>query len=282
MFESIKRFFSADMHEPELAKEKKIENFDSPEKIFEYFKAVTGMNFNKKEEITKSKIINYCKRNEIYSFDELYQKITTSKDAMQKLIDYLTVNETFFYREIDQVELLCEIAKRSHENFSILCAPCATGEEVYTIIISLLESGVSPHKINIVGIDINATAIEMAKEGSYSSRSLNKLSESLIERYFTKKDDKFEIKNELKRMATFMQMNVFDEKLKNIGKFDYIFSRNMFIYFNEEERRKATNAFCSLLKEHNGYMFFGHADKVEKTECLIEHHIGRTKLYIRA
>lgn len=282
MFASIKKIFSKKEKASESELPKKSENFDSAVKIFEYFTSVTGMHFNKKEKITTDKIINYCRRNGLYSFEELYDDITTSKESMQKLIDYLTVNETFFYRELDQIELLCKIVRKNNSKISILCAPCATGEEVYSIIIALFEAGIESHRIEVTGIDINESAIERAKKGEYSARSLNRLNDTLIEKYFNKTADGYKIKADVKEMAKFQRINIFDENFKNLGKFDYIFSRNMFIYFNKEERKRAMEIFCTLLKDCDAYVFFGHADTIDETECLIKHHIDRTKVYLKA
>ena len=282
MIEYIKNIFSDDSEKVEDKPVKKSENFGSADKIFEYFTTFTGMHFRKKEKITRDKIINYCRRNNIYNFEELYTTITTSKESMQGLVDYLTVNETFFYREMDQINLLCDLAKKQTSKISILCAPCATGEEVYSIVIALIESGVSSNRIEITGIDINSSAIADAKEGIYSERALSKLDESIITQYFTKTDDnKYKIGNTIKNLTNFLQINIFDETFKNFGKFDYIFSRNMFIYFDKDDRKKAVNIFSKLLKDDDAYMFFGHADTVDETEYLTKRYIGKTKIYYK-
>jgi len=282
MIKYIKSIFSDDSEKVEATSVKKSENFGSADKIFEYFTTFTGMQFRKKEKITRDKIINYCRRNNIYDFEELHHAITTSKESMQGLVDYLTVNETFFYREMDQINLLCELAKKHTSKISILCAPCATGEEVYSIVIALLESGVTSSKIEITGIDINSSAITGAKEGVYSGRSLSKLGESIITQYFTKIDDnKYKISNTIKCLTNFLQINIFDKTFKNFGKFDYIFSRNMFIYFDADDRKKAVNIFSKLLKDDNAYMFFGHADTVDETEYLTKRYVGKTKIYYK-
>ena len=115
------------------------DNFDDPGAIFERFTNITGMNFSSKEEITKQKIKNFCMRYEIHGFGELNKKLEEDDSLLQSLIDYLTVNETYFFRELEQIEILKEQLKAESKPIRILCAPCATGEEVYSIIIQFLE-----------------------------------------------------------------------------------------------------------------------------------------------
>ena len=110
-----------------------VENYIDIVPISEYFKKETGVTFEKQINILKSKVTTYCKQREIYSFTELLNLVKRDSIAKQKLIDYLTTNETFFYREFKQITELVNLVKTINSNVNILCAPSATGEEPYSI-----------------------------------------------------------------------------------------------------------------------------------------------------
>ena len=241
-------------------KDEQVEDYNNIEIIAAYFKDETGVTFDKQESILKNKVTTFCKLRNIYSFSSLLEKIKYNKELKQELIDALTTNETFFYREFKQIEDLVGLVKEAKGHVDILCAPSATGEEPYSIVIALLEAGISPMSFHITGIDINSEAINKAKEGIYKERNVRNLSLQIIERYFIKQDNFFAIKNSVKSNVTFRILNLFDPSFTAIGKFDFIFSRNMLIYFDKETKLKAKNILESLRKNPNQEIFFGHAD----------------------
>ena len=254
------------------------DSFDDPREIFERFTNITGMNFSSKEEITKQKIQNFCMRYEIGGFGELNTRLEEDDSLLQALIDYLTVNETYFFRELEQIEILKEQLKAEPRPIRILCAPCATGEEVYSIIIQFLEAGIPEGNIHVIGIDINASAIQRAKTGVFSQRSVSRIEPALITRYFTQENNSYKVTDTVHRLADFRRENIFDETFRKLGMFDVIFSRNLFIYFNDREKKRAVEIFCSLLKP-GGQMFFGHADNFDDPVCLKSDFVGRTRVY---
>lgn len=228
--------------------------------IAQYFKNETGVTFDKQVSILQNKVTTFCKQREINSFTELLKKIEQDKELKQELIDYLTTNETFFYREFKQIEELVKLVKCADKEVSILCAPSATGEEPYGIAIALLEAGVAPNRFHITGIDINLEATQKAQKALYRERNIRNLSQNIIERYFTKNNSFYALKESLKSQVTFKVINLFDPSFKNIGKFDFIFSRNMLIYFDKETKLKAKEILETLRKNPNQEIFFGHAD----------------------
>lgn len=244
----------------EEQKKNQPQDYNNVEIIAAYFKDETGVTFDKQESILKNKVTTFCKQREINSFKELLEKIRYDKALKQELIDSLTTNETFFYREFKQIEDLVKLVKETKGEVDILCAPSATGEEPYSIAVALLEAGIPPSSFHIMGIDINSEAINRAKEGIYKERNVRNLSTQIIDRYFTKQDNLFAIKNSVKSLVTFRVINLFDPSFATIGKFDFIFSRNMLIYFDKETKLKAKSILESLRKNQNQEIFFGHAD----------------------
>lgn len=237
-----------------------VEDFSDVSNVALYFKNETGVTFDKQESILKNKVTTFCRQRKINSFRILLQKIGIDRDLKQELIDALTTNETFFYREFKQIEDLVNLVKNANKKVDILCAPSATGEEPYGIAIALLEAGISPTDFCITGIDINADAISRAKVGEYKERNVRNLSASIVDRYFIKKENIYAIKESIKSQVNFKIVNIFDPSFSSIGKFDFIFSRNMLIYFDKETKLKAKKILESLRKNHAQEIFFGHAD----------------------
>ena len=228
--------------------------------IADYFHNETGITFESQMSILKSKVTSFCKQRDIYSFSSLLQNIQSNAALKQELIDYLTTNETYFYREFKQIQELITLVKKSQGSVKILCAPSATGEEVYSIAIALLEAGVSSSSFHILGVDINSDAINKARNAVYGERNVRNLTPKIISKYFDINDKKYTLKQSVKSLVSFQVTNIFDSSFKNIGKFDFIFCRNMLIYFDKETKLKAKGILESLRTSNQHDIFFGHAD----------------------
>ncbi len=237
-----------------------VENFKHVEPLMEYFKKETGIDFENKKEIIRTKLINFSKNRGFFDFGSVLSNVKNDRYLKQELIDYLTVNETYFFREMYQINLLVQKIKNSDKKVEILCAPSSSGEEPYTIAMSLLENSINKNQFKIVAIDINSDVIKEAKKAIYRQRSLHKVPLDIKQRYFLKKDDMYHLSDEIKNLVELKVLNIFDENIPKLGKFDYIFSRNMLIYFDKETKLKAKNILEGLLKNSDTPIFFGHAD----------------------
>lgn len=236
------------------------QEYSDIEPIAKYFKNETGVTFDKQRSILKNKVMTFCKLRGINSFSELLYSVENNDILKQELTDYLTTNETFFYREIRQINELVKLVQEGSSHADILCAPSATGEEAYSIAIALLEAGVTSDKFDIVGIDINSDATKKAQEAVYRERNVRNLSPEIINKYFTKNKDKYVLNESVKSLVTFKLTNLFDDSFKMLGKFDFVFSRNMLIYFDKETKLKAKEILESMRKSSKYPVFFGHAD----------------------
>ena len=210
--------------------------------------------------------------NDFRSFFHDY-RFDKNKKLKQELLNLITINETYFYRESYQFEVLVndvlyKIAKNRNKGdiIRILCAPSSTGEEPYSVVLSLIDEGnfINEWDVEVVGIDIDSNVIEKAKKGIYSKRSIQYIPKHLLEQYFIKKGETYEIADMLKNVVDFKVMNVMDKfAMKKLGKFDVIFSRNMLIYFDDESRRKVALTFYEMLKP-KGVVFLGHAESMSR------------------
>ena len=236
------------------------ENYNNIELISKYIYDEVGIIFDNQINILRSKTVLFCRERKICSFDSLLMLIKTNAELKQEVVNFLTTNETYFNREMHQINKLVDTIAKMKNKVKILCAPSASGEEVYTIIIALLEKGVLPSAFDIVGIDINSNAILKANQAIYNKRSVRNLSSQMLIRYFTNKDGEYALKNNIKSLASFKLANIFDAKFKDIGRFDFVFSRNMLIYFDKETKEKARKVLESVRTDTKNEIFFGHAD----------------------
>jgi chemotaxis protein methyltransferase CheR len=245
----------------EISEKKEVhQDYSDVSVIARYFKNETGVTFDNQEAILKSKVTTFCKQREIPTFQDLLERIQKEENIKQELVDCLTTNETFFYREFTQINELVGLVKQMSQNVTILCAPCATGEEPYSIAVALLEAGISPSSFTIVGIDINSDAITKAKEACYKERNVRNLTPAIISKYFTHQGEKYLLNSSTKSLVSFQIANLFDPSFKNLGRFDFVFSRNMLIYFDYETKIKAKTILEGMRKDTRHDVFFGHAD----------------------
>ncbi len=265
---------------PEQAPIKEVFNTYGLQDILHYIRREIGVDLFAKNSIIETKLKLFCERKEIYSFKKLFELLPYQKELRQELIDLVTVNETYFYREEAQLSLAIEFAQKITDEVKILCAPCASGEEVYSLSMMLSEKGRDARKFSILGIDINSEAIEKAKNGIFSERSLHKLDMNLKDKFFTPMDKSYRIKKERFYSVSFKQINIFDHDFLNIGKFDIIFSRNMLIYFDDDFRLKTIELFSKLLKPE-GKLFLGHADIIPENRFFVKNNDHRLSYYTK-
>lgn len=238
------------------SKEYVFNEVEAKEILFE-IKQRYGLDYSKQEFITMKKIERFARLNNLFSFRELRENIKKDSSLYEKLINMLTVGETYFYREVTQIEYLAKVFQEQN-SIKILSAPCSSGEEVYSILLYFQSKNLLNHSISIKGIDINSDALQKAQLGLYNERSTSQLPLELRQKYFSKEDNYYKIDEQLKRFVTFERANVF-ELNENGEKFDVILSRNMLIYFDEREKKKVIQKFHTLLK-YGGLLCLGHAD----------------------
>ncbi len=196
-----------------------------------------------------------------------------SGEEFQELMNAVTVNETYFFREKEQFEVLAnkilpELHKRlpASKPIRILSSPCSTGEEPYSMILHILEEAniVEKRDIEVVGIDIDSTVIEKAKKAKYSERSVHAVPKGLLAKYFKKKSLGYELIEDLQGSVDLKVANIFDkEQMRKLGKFDVIFSRNMLIYFDDASRKEVAMTFYDML-DQGGYVLLGHAEYMSR------------------
>ncbi|HWR13217.1 MAG TPA: protein-glutamate O-methyltransferase CheR [Terriglobales bacterium] len=199
---------------------------------------------------------------------DLVRVIKSSNVEYESLLERLLTQETSFFRYPDvfdamEKKVLPELhVKKFWENprnLRLWCAGCSTGEEAYSIAITVAESldFAEAWNIQLLASDISRKALQHAERGVYSRRALGELQPKQIETCFAKVGDQFMVKPRLRNLVTFQQMNLVETTY--IGRFDAIFCMNVLIYFSEEKRREVIQRLYEAL-DPGGYLFLGHAD----------------------
>lgn len=243
-----------------------IENF---EKIKEFIYRKTGISIDYK---TSYMIL----KEHIKNFKDYFFKLRFDDEngtRFQKLINLITNNDTYFYREKEQFEILVKYilpqldqTLPKSEPIKILSAPCSSGEEVYSILIYILEkSAIANHRsFEIVGVDINSEMIQKAYNAVYTDKSVDFLPKDALDKYFTKNQNSYIVKDELKKYTDFKTINLFNKTdISELGMFDIIFSRNMLVHFDEISRKEMAMSFYEILNE-NGFILLGDAEHMSR------------------
>ena len=220
------------------------------------------------------------------SFSELQGRIQRdhSKGLEKKLVDAISTNETYFFRDIHPFELLKHkiipdlVDKRSAKSFPgrpvpirIWSAASSTGQEIYSIAMALDELGLKrpEYDIRLVGTDISDAAVAQASYGRYNKfEAARGLSPARLQRYFLKDGDGWRIRDEIRSMVSFRKANLM-KPLSGLGKFDIVFCRNVAIYFTPQDR-KALYQRLSGTMEGDGYLLIGSTESLSNDTGLFE------------
>jgi chemotaxis protein methyltransferase CheR len=251
------------------------------QKFCEYFYRRTGMSFgdNKRYYVDK-RLMERIRRTNSEDFDQ-YFNILRRRDAeaeIEHLINLFTVNETYFYREVDQFSCLVNgmlpeliAGRRRGDRIRIWTMPCSTGEEPYSIAIYLLENWpkVDDYEIEIMASDIDTNVLRAAEAGVYNTRSLHRLPPELVRRYFAPCGaEGFVLVDAIRQSVRFTQVNATDVRvMSGYTRLDVIFCRNMLIYFDDQSRRQTIELFYDCM-ENGGFICLGHSESMSRISSL--------------
>ncbi len=201
---------------------------------------------------------------------DYYQHLLSSRAALTELIEAVVVPETSFFRHAESFTYLRRYVQSNPSRRSpwrILSLPCSTGEEPYSIAMTLLEAGLSPMDFQIHGADVSMAAIAQAQAGSYGQFSFRKTAtyspEYHIRRYFQRHDDGYLLSPEVRSQVHFYQANLTAPRcLAGQAPYDIIFCRNVLIYFHPDASQQAQKTLHRLLAP-GGLVFFGYAEMAQ-------------------
>lgn len=215
-----------------------------------------------KEKQMKRRIDALIKKNNINTYRDYVQALKANQDLFKEFINYLTINVSEFYRNPDQWNVLEKevfpLLLARKKNITIWSSACSTGDEPYTLVM-VLNKLLPFSSIKILATDIDMGALEKAKTGVYTSKSLENLPKEMKEKHFTVIGDSYKIKDEIKKCVEFKQFNLLrDPYPKGI---DLIVCRNVLIYFTEEAKNEIYKNFNIALNPE-GILFVGSTEQI--------------------
>jgi chemotaxis protein methyltransferase CheR len=250
-------------------------------KFCEFFYRKTGIMFEaKKKYFAERRIADRMRKTGCATFHEYFSTVRfeASGREMQSLVNHMTVNETYFFREDYQLKALVEgilpdLAARqpAGKPIRIWSVPCSSGEEPYSLAIYILEhwAAADRYDIEILASDIDSAILTEAAAGVYGERSLQRLSPDLIRKYFTSvKGGEYRISSDLRTSIDFFQGNVMDPRfMRAFRGIDVIFCRNMLIYFDDKSRRETIEAMYDCMSP-GAYICLGHSESMSRISAL--------------
>jgi len=211
-------------------------------------------------------------------------RFQASGEELQRLVNLMTVNETYFFREKYQLDCLVNSVldelvrgRPKGSRLRIWSAGCATGEEPYSIAIMLLENWrrVDDYEIELLASDIDSAVLERAREGIYDERALQGLPAHLRAKYFQPVrgaaeagGPRWQIVEDLRESVDFSLVNIADpQQVRAFRGIDVIFCRNLLIYFDDLSRRQAADTIFDALQP-GGFCCLGHSESMSRISPL--------------
>lgn len=238
---------------------------------------------DRKLDMLYSRLVRRIRSLGLSSFDD-YCELLRSDNSPETsgFINAITTNLTSFFRESHHFQYLAHSvlpelreSNSASRRVRIWSAGCSTGEEPYSIAMTLAEAAFpSGWDVKLLATDLDSNVVATAKAGVYGTDRLKGLDTHLLGRHFNRiSSDSFEVKDSVRSLITFKQLNLMNEWPMR-GKFDVIFCRNVVIYFNKDTQRQLFDRYANLLRE-GGYLFIGHSESLNNV-CDRFKLIGRT------
>jgi chemotaxis protein methyltransferase CheR len=252
------------------------------QKFAEFFYRKTGIHFDdSKRYFVDKRLIDRIEATGAENFRAWFVALRFEANGreLQQLVNAMTVNETYFFREAYQFDcmvnsLLDEVAarRRPGSRIRIWSIPSSTGEEPYSIAIYLLErwARIDDFEVEILSSDIDSSVIEAARRGVYSARSVAQLPRRYLQKYFKAQGEEWRISRDLVEAVDFSLVNLTDpDDTRRFRDIDLIFCRNLLIYFDDLSRRVAAEAMYDAMSP-GGFICLGHSESMSRISSLFK------------
>ncbi len=232
---------------------------------------------NEKAYLVETRLTALMVENGCNTFTEFRIKASSdlTNKLREKIIDAMTTNETLWFRDRIPFSILeerllkdlcSEIQSGKRSKIRIWCAACSTGQEPYSIAMTIQEHirktpSIKPLHFEILATDISPTVLYLAMAGRYDQLAISRgLPENLRDRYFLANGKIWTINDEIKRMVTFKKVNL-QEDISILGKQDIVFCRNVLIYFSDDFKKDILGRIAKQVKP-DGYLFLGASESI--------------------
>jgi chemotaxis protein methyltransferase WspC len=198
------------------------------------------------------------------ALDAYWQHLNASADERRALIELFVVPETWFFRDREAFATLARlalerIAAAPGRVIRVLSAPCSTGEEPYSAAMALLDAGLDPASFMIDALDLSVRAIEQARLGCYGRNAFRGTATEFRARYFTPAADGWLLDERVRARVQFRQANLIEPGVDTGIRYDFVFCRNVLIYFDRDAQDRVIGSLESWLAD-DGMLFVGPAE----------------------
>jgi chemotaxis protein methyltransferase WspC len=198
------------------------------------------------------------------SIEAFWLVVNGVPEQLQALIEAVVVPETWFFRDAEAFNALVRLARvrlldQPFKPVRILSMPCSTGEEAYTIAMAMLEAGIAPERFSIDAIDISGRALEIAGRAHYGGNAFRSRALGFRERFFAPVGEQWRLLPVVSERVRFRQANLLTLDPQTLEPFDFVFCRNVLIYFDRHTQHTAMRVLDSLLAP-GGMLFVGPAE----------------------
>ncbi len=248
-----------------------VKEFDFNAKDFERVRGLiykrAGISLaDSKQEMVYSRLARRLRATGIGSFGKYLDDLEAGRlgEEWEAFTNALTTNLTSFFREAHHFPLLAEHVKHLQGPITIWCSASSTGEEPYSIAMTMCEAfNTLTPPCQIIATDIDTNVLATGANGVYTMDRIEKMSPERQRRFFLKgkgeREGLVRVRPELRQMITFKQLNLLADSWPISGPFDVIFCRNVMIYFDKATQRKILSRFVPLMKPH-ALLFAGHSE----------------------
>lgn len=254
------------------------------DKLAFFLKSKVGINleYSKKKNLVITRLRSLLEKQQFNNFEEYFNYIIQDKtgEGIRVLVNRLTTNYSYFYREPEhfeflQKEILPYLAKNIEDkDIRIWSAGSSTGEEPFTLAMTVLDFfglDINNWDTTILATDISSDVINTAIKGIYNKDKVINLPNEWVTKYFKKYDDEnYILKDRVKDQVIFRRFNLIEKKYPFKKKFHVIFCRNVMIYFDNETRNETIKKFCNHLNS-GGYLIIGHSETINRDEVSLKY-----------
>jgi len=237
----------------------------------------SGISFSEtNRSILESRLKERLRDKKMDSLSEYHKLIMGDKEEFKTLLDSVTTNLTRFFRNqphFDALEhyvvpeLLKIKAASPEHRIRIWSAGCSTGEEPYTIAMLLTQILPPPWTVEVLASDISLKSLMVGKEGFYPEARMQGVPDAYVAKYFDKKADGYQIKNDIKKLVRFDYHNLKNDS--GLRDLDVVFCRNVLIYFDEAAQKAAIDRFWDAMSSRS-FLFIGHSESLFGMETKFE------------
>ncbi len=265
-------------------------------KLCELIYRYSGMHFDdRKKYFMARRIENRIEITGSSSLHDYYQMLCygNANDELQDLTEALTTNETYFFREFPQLQAFADhilpalLEKKrlcNDKRIRLWSAGCSTGEEAYTLAIILKEviDDYNLWEIEITATDISQAALKTARRGLFSERSVKDVPTTYLNKYFQPNGNYFQLLSPIIDKVDFRHANLMDRSVAlELGNLDFVFCRNVLIYFDDVSTRNVVDSFYDALRP-GGFILLGHSESVGRiTSAFQLQRFGNMLVYMK-